>query len=32
MSPGDAVDTFEKTRMDLLVLGNHVVRRNGGLS
>ena len=30
MSPGDAVDTFQKTRMDLLVLGNHVVRRNGG--
>ena len=30
MSPEDAVDTFKKTRMDLLVLGNHVVRRNGG--
>ncbi len=30
MSPADAVDTFQKTRMDLLVLGNHVVRRNGG--
>ena len=30
MSPGDAVDTFKKTRMDVLVLGNHVVRRNGG--
>jgi carbamoyltransferase len=27
MSPADAVETFEKTKMDLLVLGNHVVRR-----
>jgi carbamoyltransferase len=27
MSPEEAVDTFLKTRMDLLVLGNHVVRR-----
>jgi carbamoyltransferase len=26
MSPRDAVETFAKTRMDLLVLGNHVVR------
>jgi carbamoyltransferase len=30
LSPRDAVETFLKTRMDLLVLGNHVVRRNGG--
>jgi carbamoyltransferase len=28
MTPKEAVDTFLKTRMDLLVLGNHVVRRN----
>ena len=28
MTPKDAVDTFLKTKMDLLVLGNHVVRRN----
>jgi carbamoyltransferase len=27
MTPEHAVDTFLKTRMDLLVLGNHVVRR-----
>jgi carbamoyltransferase len=27
MSPEHAVETFAKTRMDLLVLGNHVVRR-----
>jgi carbamoyltransferase len=27
MTPGHAVDTFQKTRMDLLVLGNHVARR-----
>jgi carbamoyltransferase len=27
MSPEHAVDTFMQTRMDLLVLGNHVVRR-----
>src|SRR5207253_5921007 len=29
LSPRDALETFRKTRMDLLVLGNHVVRRNG---
>ena len=29
MTPAEAVDTFVKTRMDLLVLGNYVVRRNG---
>jgi carbamoyltransferase len=29
MSPREAIDTFLKTRMDVLVLGNHVVRRNG---
>ena len=28
MTPGQAVDTFAKTKMDLLVLGNQVVRRN----
>jgi carbamoyltransferase len=28
MTPTDAVDTFLKTKMDVLVLGNHVVRRN----
>jgi carbamoyltransferase len=28
MTPGHAVETFAKTRMDLLVLGNHVVRRS----
>jgi carbamoyltransferase len=27
MTPQQAVETFQKTRMDLLVLGNHVVRR-----
>jgi len=27
MSPGDAVDTFLKTKMDVLALGNYVVRR-----
>jgi carbamoyltransferase len=27
MTPADAVDTFSKTKMDLLVLGNQVVRR-----
>jgi carbamoyltransferase len=30
MTPQQAVDTFRKTRMDLLVLGNSVVRRSGG--
>jgi carbamoyltransferase len=29
MTPEHAVETFAKTRMDLLVLGNHVVRRSG---
>jgi hypothetical protein len=28
MTPGDALETFAKTRIDLLVLGNHVVRRS----
>jgi carbamoyltransferase len=27
MTPAEAVDTFMKTKMDVLVLGNHVVRR-----
>jgi carbamoyltransferase len=30
MTPEQAVETFLKTRMDLLVLGNAVVRRSGG--
>jgi carbamoyltransferase len=30
MTPEDAVDTFAKTRIDLLVLGNQVVSRDGG--
>jgi carbamoyltransferase len=30
MTPAHAVETFLKTRMDLLVLGNHVVRRLRG--
>jgi carbamoyltransferase len=29
MTPSEAVDTFLKTHMDVLVLGNHVVTRNG---
>ena len=29
MTPRDAVDTFRKTKMDVLALGNYVVRRNG---
>jgi carbamoyltransferase len=29
MTPRDALETFLKTRIDVLVLGNHVVRRNG---
>jgi carbamoyltransferase len=29
MTPAQAVDTFQKTRMDLLVLGNYVARREG---
>jgi carbamoyltransferase len=28
MSPADALETFAKTRIDLLVLGNYVVRRS----
>jgi carbamoyltransferase len=28
LSPGDALETFKKTRMDMLVLGNYVVRRD----
>ena len=27
MTPAHAIETFQKTRMDMLVLGNHVVRR-----
>jgi len=30
MTPRDALDTFLKTKMDVLALGNFVVRRNGG--
>jgi carbamoyltransferase len=30
MTPEQAIDTFRKTRMDLLVLGSSVVRRSGG--
>ena len=30
MTPTEALDTFAKTKMDLLVLDNHVVRRPGG--
>jgi carbamoyltransferase len=30
MTPEQAVETFQKTRMDMLVLGNLVVRRSGG--
>jgi carbamoyltransferase len=29
MTPAEALDTFRKTKMDVLVLGNYVVRRNG---
>jgi predicted NodU family carbamoyl transferase len=29
MSPTDALETFERTRIDLLVLGSLVVRRSG---
>jgi carbamoyltransferase len=32
MTPEQAVDTFQKTRMDVLVLGNLVVRRSDGRS
>jgi carbamoyltransferase len=30
MTPAEALDTFRRTHIDLLVLGNHVVRRDGG--
>ena len=30
MTPQQAIETFQKTKMDLLVLGNSVVRRSGG--
>jgi carbamoyltransferase len=30
-TPEEAVDTFVRTRMDLLVLGNHLVEKSGGL-
>ena len=29
MTPAEALDTFQKTKMDVLVLGNYVLRRNG---
>ena len=29
MTPAEAVETFRKTHMDVLVLGNYVARRNG---
>ena len=29
MTPADALDTFQRTRIDLLVLGSLVVRRSG---
>jgi carbamoyltransferase len=29
MTPAEAIDTFSKTKMDVLVLGNYVLRRNG---
>ena len=29
MTPAEAIDTFSKTKMDILVLGNYVLRRNG---
>jgi carbamoyltransferase len=28
MTPEHAIDTFQKTRMDVLVLGDYVVRRS----
>jgi carbamoyltransferase len=28
MTPAEALDTFQKTRMDTLVLGNYVLRRD----
>jgi hypothetical protein len=30
MTPADALETFLRTRIDLLVLGSLVVRRSGG--
>ena len=30
MTPADALETFRRTRIDLLVLGSLVVRRSGG--
>jgi predicted NodU family carbamoyl transferase len=27
MTPAQAIETFQKTKMDMLVVGNHVVRR-----
>jgi len=30
MSPHDALETYMKTKMDVLALGNWIVRRNGG--
>jgi carbamoyltransferase len=32
LSPGDALETFKKTRMDALALGNWLVRRNGDVT
>ncbi len=29
MTPRDALETFKKTRIDVLALGNYLVRRNG---
>ena len=29
MTPADALETFQRTRIDLLVLGSLVVRRSG---
>jgi predicted NodU family carbamoyl transferase len=28
MTPAEAIDTFEKTHLDMLVLGNYVLRRD----
>jgi carbamoyltransferase len=28
MTPAQAIETFQKTRMDMLVLGNYVARRD----
>ena len=30
MTPADAIETFRRTRIDLLVLGGLIVRRSGG--